>query len=146
MSPCPTSFSQWFSCNPTANATGHEQRKARPSRAQRLQFNSFCKTAGASLRMQGLPWWLSGKILPCLQGTRVRSLVREDPTRHGESESMCHKYRSPGACGAHTLQKRSPTVRSPRITKKSRVPQLETVHTAQKDPEQPKINKYAKLF
>ena len=39
-------------------------------------------STGASLVVQ----WLT------MQGTQVRSLVREDPTCHGATKSVCHNY------------------------------------------------------
>ena len=41
---------------------------------------------GASLVAQ----WL--RILLPMQGTRVRALVREDPTCHGATKPVCHNY------------------------------------------------------
>ena len=41
---------------------------------------------GVSLVMQ----WL--RIRLPMQGTRVRALVREDPTCHGETKPVCHNY------------------------------------------------------
>ena len=39
------------------------------------------------LKYSGLPWWLSGKNLPAMQETRVRSLDWEDPL---EKEMATH--------------------------------------------------------
>ena len=39
----------------------------------------------------GLPWWCSGIHLPT-QGTRVRALVREDPTCRGATKPMRHNH------------------------------------------------------
>ena len=94
------------------------------------------KWAGASLVVQ----WL-GICLP-VQGTRVRSLVWEDPTCRGATRPMSHNYWacaleptshnywSPRAHGprAHALQQREATaMRSPRNATKSNPcwPQLE---------------------
>ena len=41
----------------------------------------------------GLPWWHSLlRILLPMQGTRVRALVREDPTCHRASKPVRHNY------------------------------------------------------
>ena len=41
----------------------------------------------------GLPWWRSGEESTCpVQGTRVRALVREDPTCRGANKSVHHNY------------------------------------------------------
>ena len=39
----------------------------------------------------GLPWWWLRIRLP-MQGTRVQSLVQEDPTCRGSTKPMCHNY------------------------------------------------------
>ena len=68
----------------------------------------------------GLPWWRRVR-LPT-QRTRVRALVREDPTCHGAAGPICHSYQacalepvSPRATaaeacvpGAHALQQKRP--------------------------------------
>ena len=85
---------------------------------------------------------------PAMQGTRVRSLVREDPTCHGATKPMCHNYWAcalkpashnywsphPRACAPQ--QEKPPQVRSPRTTLKSspHSPQLEKACAQQQRP------------
>ena len=49
-------------------------------------FKNFISTHGTSLVAQ----WL--RIPLPVQGTWVRSLVREDPTCHGAAKPVCHNY------------------------------------------------------
>ena len=52
-----------------------------------LKYPSYkIETRGTSLAVQ----WLRIHLL--MQGTRVRSLIREDSTGHRATESMCHNY------------------------------------------------------
>ena len=48
--------------------------------------NTFKNIMGASLVVQ----WL--RICLPMQRTRVRALVREDPTCHGATKPVCHNY------------------------------------------------------
>ena len=71
---------------------------APPSSKNSLKYPSHkTETRGISLAVQ----WL--RIHLSRQGTRIRSLIREDATGHGATESMCHNY-----C-AHALEPVSAT-------------------------------------
>ena len=79
-----------------------------------------------------------------MQGTRVRALVREDPTCREATKPVRHNY---WACAPEPVlhNKGSPAMRSLRIATKSspRSPQLEKPAHSNEDPTQPKqINKY----
>ena len=56
-----------------------------PLRFLLFMFFKFCRH-GASLVAQ----WL--RICLLMQGTRVRALVWEDPTRHGATRPVSHNY------------------------------------------------------
>ena len=57
----------------------------------------------------GLPWWSRKSRLPT-QGTRVRSVVQEEPVRHGATERLRHNYGSRRALAhAHRDEARRPT-------------------------------------
>ena len=58
-------------------------------RCQRMtlpDFKTYCTAIGVSLVAQ----WL--RICLPVQGTWVRSLVREDPTCRGATKPVCHNY------------------------------------------------------
>ena len=88
--------------------------------------------------------WL--RIRLPMQGTRVQSLVREDPTCRGATKSMCHNYWacalepashnywSPRAYSPCSATREATSMRSPRTTMKSslRLPQLEKAHAQQR--------------
>ena len=59
---------------------------AHAAQYQKNPTTQFKKWAGASLVAQ----WL--RIRLPMQGTRVRVLVREDPTCHGATKPMRHNY------------------------------------------------------
>ena len=69
---------------------------------------------GASLVAQ----WL--RIRLPMQGTRVRALVKEDPTCHGATEPASHNYLSPRATTteAHVPQLLKPTHLKPMLHNK----------------------------
>ena len=104
-----------------------------------------------------------------MQGTRVRSLVREDPMCRGATKPMSHNYWACALEPAHhnnwarapqllsprttTTEARVPRARAPQQEKPPqweacapqqsgpRSPQLEKAHGSNKDPTRPKINK-----
>ena len=104
---------------------------------------------GTSLVVQ----WL--RIRLPMQGTRVRALVREDPTCHGATKPASHNYWSPRAT---TTEARAPRARAPQLEKppqwEAHAPQRRVAaahHNYRKptrsneDPTQPKINKIKSL-
>ena len=113
-SPC----SELDSAN-TAVFAKHSQQRARE-----------CVASFAAPPSSGHPWHSSQKSRASLvaqwlrirlpmQGTRVRALVREDPTCRGETKPVCHNY---WACA---LEPASHNYWSPRATTtEARVPQL----------------------
>ena len=91
--------------------------------------------------------WL--RIRLPMQGTRVRSLVREDPTCHGATKPVCHNY---WACalepashnyGAHVPQLLKPARLEPVLCNKRSHHNEKPTHRNE-DPTQPKINKFKK--
>ena len=85
-----------------------------------------------------LPWWRSGwgVCLP-VQGTRVRALVREDPTCRGATGPVSHNY---WACASGACAPRqgggAAIVRGPRTMMKSgpHLPQLERALAQKRGP------------
>ena len=78
------------------------------SRAMPLNWSIFTHTrhsSGTSLVVQ----WLRACLLT--QGTRARSLVREDSTRHGAAKPVCH------SCQACMLQLLKPAPMEPALRK-----------------------------
>ena len=98
--------------------------------------------------------WL--RICPPMQGTRVQSLVGEDPTCCGTTKpnapqllSLRSRAREPQLLKPACLEpvpREATAMRSPRTATKSSppLPQLEKAHTHNKDLTQPKINKIFK--
>ena len=102
----------------------------------------FNNELGASLVAQ----WL--RICLPMQGTRVRALVREDPTCCGATRPVSHNYWA-CASGARAPQQEAAIVRGPRTAMKSgpRSPQLEKALAQKRRPNTPKnqlINKFKK--
>ena len=88
----------------------------------RLEDQKFC--LGSSLVAQSL------RILLLMQGTRVRSLVREDPTCRGATKPVCYNY---WACAlepaSHNYWAHAPQLWKP-VHSRARVPQLLNLHAA----------------
>ena len=105
-----------------------------------LGLTTFFKkitNSGASLVAQ----WL--RVRPPMQGTRVRALVREDPTCHGATGPVCHNYWActSGACAPQRERPRQWETRAPRWrVAPARRNWREPSHRNE-DPTQPKINK-----
>ena len=111
---------------------------------------SYKSPASASLVAQ----WL--RICLPMQGTRVRSLVWEDPTCRGATklvhhndwtctlEPTSHSYWSPCTKIPCSATREATAMRSPHTTTKSspHLPQLEKAHGSNEHPTQPKINKF----
>ena len=111
-------------------------------------------------KMEGLPWWLSGKESTCpSQETHVRSLVWEDTTSTEQlspcatttepvfqsltatiAEHMCCNHRDPRAPEPCSATREATAVRSPCTTMKSSSCslQLEKSHAAVKTQRHPK--------
>ena len=120
-------------------------------------YSILLKCPGTSLAVQ----WL--RIRLPMQGTRVRALVQEDPTGHGATKPVHHNYwaRAPRARAPQLLSPRATTTEAhvPRACalQQEKPPQWEA-HAPQrivparhnqrkpansnKDPMQPKINKF----
>ena len=80
----------------------------------------------------------------CRVGTWVPPLVWEDPTCHGATRPVCHKYWSPWTLSLCSATRQATAMRSPHAA--TREQPLLTItraspHTAREDPVQPKINK-----
>ena len=84
-----------------------------------------------------------------MQGTRVRALVREDPTCHGATKPVCHNYWacalepvSPNYWSQCSTIREATTMRSTHTATKSspRSLQLQKATCSNEDPMQPKIN------
>ena len=88
--------------------------------------------------------WL--RISLPMQGTRVRALVREDPTCHRATKPVCHNY---WACAlehvSHNYWAREPRARAPQQEKplqwEAHLPQLEKAHMQQRRPNAAKKKK-----
>ena len=84
--------------------------------------------------MQGFPGGLVVKNPPAVQGTRVRTLAREDPTGCGAAEPMSHDYGAL-ALGPRHLTRDTTMMKSPCTTTR------ESPHTAMKMQHSQKIHK-----
>ena len=124
----------------------------------RLQFvyHSFSVVSCEPCKEFNKKWWMGTSLvvqwlrvhLPT-QGTRVRGLVREDPTCGGVTKSMCHDY---WACAlepashnywARMLQPQKPARLEP-VHRNKRSHRNEKPTHCNEDPTQPKINKIKK--
>ena len=82
---------------PVPSRSGRLRIATRTQQRRRRGIAPRPQTQAEHLRRWGegtrLPWWSSGEKsrLPT-QGTRVRSLVREEPACHGATERLRHNY------------------------------------------------------
>ena len=77
------------------------------------------------------------KNLPAMKGTRVQSLVREDPKCCGATKPVRHNY---WACALEPVSHNEARAPTAHALQQDKPPQWEA-HILNKDPMQPKINK-----
>ena len=129
---CHHLFSLKLTCYKTNQANGNHLYSLPSLRGMKLPHK---EQSGASLVAQ----WL--RICLPMQGTRVRSLIREDPTCRGATKPVRHNYWA-CASGACAPQQEAAIVRGPHTAMKSgpHLPQLEKALTQKRRPNTAKTN------